>query len=401
MAKKRNGRAPRRATVEALNLNSPAQTSNEPFEDDRASLSWIAAHRVALGAIAVGLLLGLGVMAKNGWLPHTDGLSGKKVGWFGKELPRNAESTWNPFAVLPSPTPPQLSKSYIYAGDKLVSVVDGSAEEVPPIDLAVWRPTTGVWMVYDSATTEYEWGQEGDIPTPGDFDGDGKTDFAVFRPSNTTWYIATSASTSFNTVVFGNSSGDVPAIADYDGDGKSNIAVFRPSAGKFYVYMSSSLTVDHTLGTTGDLAAPGDYDGDGLAEPGVWRPSDRTFRSINSTDQAPQTKSSGISSGTYDWIAVSGDYDGDGKDDYAVCDNNTANWYIRQSTTSTVVTVAWLYAGGVPVPNDYDGDGIADIAVWRDQIGAEWHIRQSSDLTTRVAYWGTKGDVPVPSNYRR
>ena len=65
---------------------------------------------------AVVVLVTLGAMGRNGLLPHTDGLTGKKFGWFGKELPKNAGSTWNPFAApLPTPTP-QLAKEYIYAG---------------------------------------------------------------------------------------------------------------------------------------------------------------------------------------------------------------------------------------------------------------------------------------------
>jgi len=44
-----------------------------------------------------------------------------------------------------------------------------------------------VWHYRLSSTNlqyQVRWGQAGDIPTPGDFDGDGKTDFAVWRPSN-------------------------------------------------------------------------------------------------------------------------------------------------------------------------------------------------------------------------
>src|SRR5258708_29744152 len=70
-----------------------------------ALLAYIGSHRLVLGAIAISLLIGLGVFAKNGWLPNTD-LSGKKTGWFGKELPKTALSSLDPLAApLKNPTP--------------------------------------------------------------------------------------------------------------------------------------------------------------------------------------------------------------------------------------------------------------------------------------------------------
>src|SRR6185369_4725675 len=145
-------------------------------------------------ACALVVFVGLGVFANNGWLPHTDSLTGKKTGWFGHELAKNAGSTWNPLAAS-SPTPtPQLSKEYIYAGQRLLAVEDANANATPPADLAVWRPSEGDWYVLKAGQgIIQQLGQDGDIPVAGDYDGDGKADLAVYRPSSGVWFIERSS----------------------------------------------------------------------------------------------------------------------------------------------------------------------------------------------------------------
>jgi len=58
--------------------------------------------------------------------------------------------------------------------------------------------------------TATQWGVPSDLPTPGDYDGDGKMDIAVWRPTEGIWFILPSNSPGSYTATQWGIAGDVP-----------------------------------------------------------------------------------------------------------------------------------------------------------------------------------------------
>ncbi len=113
------------------------------------------------------------------------------------------------------------SGDYIYTNSK--ATLSGSAisnfDADGTSDIAVWRPSTGVWYALNSTDNNAQivsFGLNGDKIVPGDYDADGKADFAVFRPSTGVWYVMKSTG-GFIITQFG-LNGDIPVSGDYDGD---------------------------------------------------------------------------------------------------------------------------------------------------------------------------------------
>jgi hypothetical protein len=144
-------------------------------------------------------------------------------------------------------------------------------------DIAVWRPSNGIWYVLLSsagfdqhAAVYFQWGQTGDIAVPGDYDGDKRADFAVFRPSGNRWFIFQSRTSTWRTVIFGRAGFDRLIPADYTGDGLTDFAVYRNGDWIIRDGVSGRETFTR-FGIATDAPVPGDYDGDGVIDLGVFR----------------------------------------------------------------------------------------------------------------------------------
>ena len=187
-----------------------------------------------------------------------------------------------------------------------VAATDGSN----PIDItadldgsvntaAAWRPqplgpvglvdpSTGVWYLRDrwGVIDSFYYGNPGDVPFLGDWNGDGVETPGLYRQSDGYVYLRNSNTQGIADVkfYFGNP-GDVPLAGDFDGDGFDTVSIYRPSEQRFYIMNElgesdgglGAAEYSFLFGNPGDQPVVGDWDGDGADEIGLHRASTGFF----------------------------------------------------------------------------------------------------------------------------
>jgi hypothetical protein len=137
------------------------------------------------------------------------------------------------------------------------------------------------------ADIRFFFGNPSDVPLAGDFNGDGCDTLSIYRPSEQRFYIVNelgedegglgAADFSF---LFGNP-GDKPVVGDWDGDGLDEVGLHRESSGFFYWRDTLDTGVadgEIFFGDPADRFVAGDWGViDGEDTPGLFRPSDVTF----------------------------------------------------------------------------------------------------------------------------
>ncbi len=148
-----------------------------------------------------------------------------------------------------------------------------------------------------SADISFIFGNSGDVPVAGDFNADGCDTVSIYRPVNQTFYIINRLGENDGglgaaefSYVFGNP-GDKPFVGDFDGDGVETAGLHRESTG--WVYFRNSHTQGNAdaqfiFGNPGDRLIAGDWNNDGKYSPALYRPSNTTmfFRYTNTQGNA-------------------------------------------------------------------------------------------------------------------
>ncbi len=162
---------------------------------------------------------------------------------------------------------------------------------------------------------KFFFGNPGDVPIAGDFNGDGCGTVSIYRPSSQTFYIINTLGENDGglgaaefSYVFGDP-GDKPFVGDFDGDGVETVGLHRESTG--LVYFRNSHTQGNAdsqfiFGDPGDRLIAGDWNANGVFTPALFRPSSSTmfFRYTNTQGNADnQFVPSPVGS---TWLPVSG-----------------------------------------------------------------------------------------------
>ena len=223
----------------------------------------------------------------------------------------------------------------------------------------VFRPSNGGWYLKNTnsagfADIQFNFGQAGDLPVAGDWDGNSTSTIGIYR--NGSFYLRNSNTTGFADLVFAfGEVGDQPIAGDWDG--VDTIGTYNSSTGVFLLGMSNNAgaaTLNFAMGLPGDLPVVGDWNGDGTDTIGVYRPSTGIFylRNVNDPGFGEIVFSYGGVTGDQ---PIAGDWNNDGIDTVGVYRSNT--FYLKNAYTTGNADLSFALGnpGDLPVAGDWDG----------------------------------------------
>lgn len=232
--------------------------------------------------------------------------------------------------------------------------------------IGIYRPSTGKWLLRNTNTsgtpdvTFTFGGQPGDLPVPGNWNGDERTDLGIYRDGSFIQGIVQSAFGATFVIELPpiqlGTPGDLPIAGDWDGDGIDDLGVYRPSTGTFLIRKKKSTFpffqfISFSFGQAGDLPVAGDWNGDGIETPGVFHP-DFKLGQFQLTDGFDSSVELSFGFGNVQQ-PVAGDWLGVGVDNVGLFDP-TVGFFLSTTFTSDVAFApAFGQPGDLPVAGNW------------------------------------------------
>ena len=214
----------------------------------------------------------------------------------------------------------------------------------------------GEWSLWDplsaeATTSDFYYGNPGDVAFVGDWNGDGVATPGLYRQSDGFVYLRNSNDQGVAdiTFFFGNP-GDYPLVGDFDGDGDDTVSIWRQSQAAVFVVNElgedggglGAAEDSFFFGNPGDNPFVGDFDGDTIDTIGLHRSSTGFVYFRNSLTSGNADLS--FFYGNPGDVILAGDWDGDGDDTVAVYRPSSSRVYVNLENTSGAADYS-LYVG--------------------------------------------------------
>ncbi len=222
---------------------------------------------------------------------------------------------------------------------------------------------TGFWELWDggSIVDSFFYGNPGDLPFMGDWDGDGEDTPGLYRQSDGFVYLRNSNTQGVAdiTFFFGNP-GDIPIVGDFDGDGFDTVSIYRPSEARFYIINElgedggglGAADFSFIFGNPGDVPFVGDWNGDGIDTPGLRRASDGFVYLRNTNTQGVADIS--FFYGNPGDVVFAGDWDANGADSIGLYRPSNGTIYLRNALSTGIADSSFVAGPGrLPTAGDF------------------------------------------------
>jgi hypothetical protein len=256
------------------------------------------------------------------------------------------------------------------------------------------------------------------------FSGPMNVKIGVFRPSTGQWFLDVNGNgliddcQSNGCPTFGQS-GDKPVVGDWNGTGTIKIGVYTPSTHQWKLDLNGNdqwegCTVDKCVNinwASTDLPVVGRWTTASLTDRvGIYRPSKGYWRTdLNGNGTWDSCRVDGCwGFGNLIGLPVAGDWSGNGTDKVGVFDSTTGLWKldlngtgVLNSCTTDSCLGPFGVSGDLPVAGDWDGKGTAKIGIFDPATGL-WELDQNGNgvfdgcaVDTCLGPFGQSGDIPI------